>query len=353
MKKSNGKIEINSKGMHETEIPEDLMRQMRSTVIMAGAIIGRFKEATFTYPGGCEIGARPIDLHLKAFKKLGINIEENSGFIRCSCDKIIGADVHLDFPSVGATENIILATVLAEGITTISNAAMEPEIEDLANYLNKMGAKIQGAGTNFIKITGVKSLRDVGYKIMPDRIETGTFLCMAGVTNGRIEIINTNSEHVTPIIHKLQECGCELEVEKNRIFIDARRKLKAVDIKTLPYPGFPTDMQSIFASMLTTAKGTSIIVENIFENRFKYINELQRMGAKITIEGKTAIIKGVRRLSGTVVNSSDLRGGAALVTVALAAKGKTTVQNIEYILRGYEKLDSKLQELGANIKIIT
>lgn len=352
VKKSNGKIEINSKGMHETEIPEDLMRQMRSTVIMAGAIIGRFKEATFTYPGGCEIGARPIDLHLKAFKKLGINIEENSGFIRCTCDKIIGADINLDFPSVGATENIILATVLAEGVTTISNAAMEPEIEDLAKFLNKMGAKIQGAGTNLIKITGVKQLRDVGYKIMPDRIETGTFLCMAGATNGKIEIINTNSEHVTPIIHKLQECGCELEVEKNRIKIDARKKLKAVDIKTLPYPGFPTDMQSVFGSMLTTAKGTSIIVENIFENRYKYINELQRMGAKITIEGKTAIIKGVRRLNGAVVSSSDLRGGAALVVAGLGAKGKTTVENIEYILRGYEKLDSKLQELGANIKII-
>ncbi|MCI8362334.1 MAG: UDP-N-acetylglucosamine 1-carboxyvinyltransferase [Clostridia bacterium] len=352
VKKSNGKIEINSKGMHETEIPEDLMRQMRSTVIMAGAIIGRFKEATFTYPGGCEIGARPIDLHLKAFKKLGINIEENSGFIRCTCDKIIGADINLDFPSVGATENVILATVLAEGVTTISNAAMEPEIEDLAKFLNKMGAKIQGAGTNFIKITGVKGLRDVGYKIMPDRIETGTFLCMAGATNGKIEIINTNSEHVTPIIHKLQECGCELEVEKNIIKIDARKKLKAVDIKTLPYPGFPTDMQSVFGSMLTTAKGTSIIVENIFENRYKYINELQRMGAKITIEGKTAIIKGVRRLNGAVVSSSDLRGGAALVTAGLGAKGKTTVENIEYILRGYEKLDSKLQELGANIRII-
>ncbi len=205
VKKSNGKIEINSREMKKTEIPEDLMRQMRSTVIMAGAIIGRFKEATFSYPGGCDIGARPIDLHLKAFKKLGINIEENAGFIRCSCDKIIGADIHLDFPSVGATENIILATVLAEGITTISNAAMEPEIEDLAKFLNKMGAKIEGAGTNQIKITGVKQLKDVGYKIMPDRIETGTYLCMAAATNGKIELINTNYEHITPIIDKLTE----------------------------------------------------------------------------------------------------------------------------------------------------
>ena len=205
VKKNNGKIEINTKEMNKTEIPEDLMRQMRSTVIMAGALIGRFKEATFSYPGGCDIGARPIDLHLKAFKKLGINIEENAGFIRCSCDKIIGADIHLDFPSVGATENIILATVLAEGVTTISNAAMEPEIEDLANFLNKIGAKIEGAGTNQIRIIGVNRLKDVGYKIMPDRIEAGTYLCMAAVTNSKIQLTNTNYEHITPIIEKLTE----------------------------------------------------------------------------------------------------------------------------------------------------
>ena len=254
VKKNNGKIEINSKGVNKTQIPEDLMRQMRSTVIMAGAIIGRFKEATFSYPGGCEIGARPIDLHLKAFKKLGINIEENYGFIRCSCDKIIGADINLDFPSVGATENIILATVLAEGVTTISNAAMEPEIEDLANFLNKMGAKIEGAGTKIIRITGVKYLKDVGYNIMPDRIETGTYLCMAGATNGKLQLINTNPEHITPVIDKLIEMGCKIDLDKTTITIDASKKLKSVDIKTMPYPGFPTDMQSVFSSLLTTAK---------------------------------------------------------------------------------------------------
>ncbi len=205
VKKNSAKVEINTKEMNRTEIPEDLMRQMRSTVIMAGALIGRFKEATFSYPGGCDIGERPIDLHLKAFKKLGINIEENAGFIRCTCDKIRGADINLDFPSVGATENIILATVLAEGITTISNAAMEPEIEDLANFLNKMGAKIEGAGTNQIKIIGVNKLKDVGYKVMPDRIETGTYLCMAAATNSKIELVNTTYEHITPIIDKLTE----------------------------------------------------------------------------------------------------------------------------------------------------
>lgn len=351
VKKNGGKIEINSKYINKKEIPEDMMRQMRSTVIMAGAIIGRFKEATFSYPGGCEIGARPIDLHLNAFKKLGINIEENSGFIKCKCDKIIGTNIELDFPSVGATENIILATVMAEGVTTIHNAAMEPEIEDLAKCLNKMGAKIEGAGTNFVKITGVPKLKEVSYKIMPDRIETGTFLCAAAITGGKIQLQEVIPEHVTPIVHKLEEAGCAIQVQNRKILIEAPKKLKAVDIKTMPYPGFPTDMQSILGAVLTTAKGTSIIIENIFENRYKYMNELQRMGAKIQIEGKMAVIKGVRRLGGTTVSSTDLRGGAALVLAGLGAKGTTKVENIEYIQRGYENFEEKLSKLGASIFI--
>ena len=351
VKANNGKIEINSKQMTKKEIPEDMMRQMRSTVIMAGAIIGRFKEATFSCPGGCEIGARPIDLHLKAFRKLGINIEENSGYIRCKCDKIIGTDINLDFPSVGATENIILATVLSEGTTIVTNAAMEPEIVDLAKFLNKMGAKIEGAGTNVIKITGVKYLKEIGYKVMPDRIEAGTFLCATAITGGKLRIKEMVPEHISQVIDKLQECGCNIAVYKNGLDIDASKKIKAIDIKTLPYPGFPTDMQSIFGSMLTVAKGTSIIIENIFENRYKYTSELQRMGAKITIEGKTAIIKGVKRLSGTIVNSTDLRGGASLVIAGLNAKGKTQINNIEYILRGYERFDEKLRNIGAKIII--
>ena len=349
VKKTRDKIEINSKYMNKTEIPENLMRKMRSSIIMAGAIVGRFKKATFYYPGGCDIGTRPIDLHLKAFKKLGINIEEKYGFIRCSCDKIIGTNIALDFPSVGATENIILASVLAEGITTISNAALEPEIEDLANFLNKMGAKIQGAGTKNIKITGVKQLKDVGYKVMPDRIEAGTYLCMGATTGGNIELINVNSSHMIPIMNKLTEMGCTIDSTTNSIHLIATKKLKAVDIKTMPYPGFPTDMQSVFASVLATTKGTSIIVENIFENRFKVLNELKRMGAKISIEGKTAVIKGVKRLNGAKVNSTDLRGGAALITAGLSAKGKTEIDNIEYILRGYQCLDEKLENLGAKI----
>ena len=350
IKRSSGKIEINSRNINKTEIPENLMRQMRSTVILAGAILGRFKEVTFTYPGGCEIGARPIDLHLSAFRKMGIHVEEMSGFIKCSCDKITSADINLDFPSVGATENIILAAALAEGTTTINNAAMEPEIIDLANCLNRMGAKIQGAGTNVIKITGVRKLKGTGYKVMPDRIEAGTFLCAAAVTGGKVKINNVVPEHIVPVIHKLQESGCQIETGKNFVQIEAPKKLKAIELKTMPYPGFPTDLQQIFGSMLAVAKGTSIIIENIFENRFKYINELIRMGAKITIEGKTAVITGKRRLSGTTVEGSDLRGGAGLIIAGLAAKGKTKVENIEYVLRGYENLNEKLNLLGANIK---
>ena len=351
VKKTKDKIEIDSKNIIKKEIPEHLMHQMRSTVILAGAILGRFKEVTFSYPGGCDIGARPIDLHLKSFEKLGINILENAGFIICKCDKIIGANIDLDFPSVGATENIILASVYAEGVTNITNAAMEPEIADLATCLNKMGAKIEGAGTSNIKITGVKRLKDISYNIMPDRIEAGSLLCMTAITGGKIRLNNVIPDHISPVLNKLEECGCKIKKEKRTVLLEAPKRLKAVDIKTMPYPGFPTDMQSVFASMLTVSRGTSIVVENIFENRYKYMSELKKMGAKITIEGKTAVIKGVRKLSGTKVMSTDLRGGAALVTAGLVAKGKTEITNIEYILRGYEGLDKKLRNLGANIEI--
>ncbi len=252
---------------------------------------------------------------------------------------------------MGATENIILASVYAEGVTNITNAAREPEIADLATCLNKMGAKIEGAGTSNIQITGVKKLKDISYNIMPDRIEAGSLLCMTAVTGGKIKLNNVIPEHINPVINKLEECGCKIKKEKRAILLEAPRRLKAVDIKTMPYPGFPTDMQSVFASILTVAKGTSIVIENIFENRFRFMAELKKMGAKITIEGKTAVIKGTRKLSGTKVVSTDLRGGAALVTAGLVSKGKTEITNIEYILRGYEGLDKKLRNLGANIKI--
>lgn len=351
IKKSNGKIEIDSKYITKKDIPEHLMREMRSTVILAGALLGRFKESTFSYPGGCDIGARPIDLHLKAFKKLGINIDEEYGFIRCTCDKIMGTNIDLDFPSVGATENIILATVLAEGKTVITNAAREPEIVDMVKMLKRMGANISGEGTNIIEINGVKKLEDVKYRVMPDRIEAGTFLCAGAITGGNIKIVNAIPEQLIPVISKLEEANCKVAFDKNSITLNAPQRLKAVEIKTMPYPGFPTDMQSIFGAVLSVAKGTSIITENIFENRFKYLAELNRMGAKNKQENNVAIITGVKRLSGTNVKSTDLRGGAAMILAGLQAKGITRVNGIEYILRGYENIDKKLSKLGANIYV--
>ena len=351
VEKKNNKYIIDTSKIEKFEIQEDLMHKMRSSVILAGALIGRYKKAKFSYPGGCEIGARPIDLHLKAFEKLGIKVNPNYGSIECYTNQLKGEKINLDFPSVGATENAMLASVLAEGKTIITNAAQEPEIEDLQNFLNKMGAKIKGAGSNEIEIQGVKTLKDTSYNIMPDRIEAGSFLCFAAATKGNIILENTKPEHITPVINKLEEAGCKIETNKNTIKLIAPKKLNAVDIKTMPYPGFPTDMQSIFASMLTTVKGTSIIVENIFENRYKYAQELNKMGAKITIEGKSAIIRGIRKLYGTSVKATDLRGGAALVLGGLVAKGTTKVENIEYILRGYENFDVKLRKVGASIKV--
>ena len=351
IKKKENKLIIDSSKVERYEIPEDLMREMRSSVILAGGIIGKYREATFSYPGGCDIGARPIDLHLKAFEKLGININENYGKIECKCDKIVGTKIDLDFPSVGATENAILAACLAEGTTTINNAAREPEIIDLQKFLNRMGAKVKGAGTNTIEIVGVKRLKDVDYNIMPDRIEAGTFLVAGAITEGKVKLLNADANQIQPIINKLEEANCKIEVTKDYIQLIAPKRLKAVDIKTMPYPGFPTDMQSVFAAAMTKAKGTSVIVENIFENRYKYTQELIRMGAKITIEGRTAVIKGVKRVQGTTVRATDLRGGAAMVILALSAKGITEVENIQYILRGYEKLDKKLENLGAKIYI--
>ena len=351
IEKKNGKIKIDTSKIEKFEIPPELMHKMRSSVILAGALLGRYKKAIFSYPGGCDIGSRPIDLHLKSFEKLGIQVNQNHGNIECNAEKIQGEKIDLDFPSVGATENAILASVLASGTTIITNAAREPEIIDLQDFLNKMGAKVVGAGTDEIQIDGVKRLKDISYNIMPDRIETGSFLCFAAATKGDIILENVNATHITPIINKLEEADCKIEVNKSKIKIVAPKKLKAIDIKTMPYPGFPTDMQSVFASMLTIAKGTSIIVENIFENRYKYTSELTKMGAKIKIEGKSAIIRGTRKLYGSDVKATDLRGGAALVLAGLIAKGKTQVDDIEYILRGYEKLDYKLQNLGANINI--
>ena len=351
IKRKNNKIIINTSKVHTYEIPDDLMRQMRSSVILAGALIGKYHKARFSCPGGCDIGSRPIDLHLKGFEKLGVDIKEEYGEIYCNTEKIIGTQIHLDFPSVGATENIILASCLGEGTTIITNAAREPEIEDMIKYLNKMGAKISGAGTDKVEITGVKRLTEVSYNIMPDRIEAGTYLVAGAITSGNIKLLNVNSLHIEPILNKLDEANCKLNINKDEIEIIAPKRVKSVDIKTMPYPGFPTDMQSIFGALLITAKGTSVITENIFESRYKYAQELIRMGAKINVEGRTAIIKGTKRIQGANVIATDLRGGASLVIAGLYAKGITQVDNVHYILRGYENIEEKLRKLGAKIFI--
>lgn len=351
IKRKNNKIIINTSKIHTYEIPDDLMRQMRSSVILAGALLGKYHKARFSCPGGCDIGSRPIDLHLKGFEKLGVNIKEEYGEIYCDAEKIIGTQIHLDFPSVGATENIILASCLGEGTTVITNAAREPEIEDMIKYLNKMGTKINGAGTDKVEIVGVRKLSEVSYNIMPDRIETGTYLVAGAITNGNIKLLNVNPTHIEPILNKLDEVNCKLNISNNKIEIIAPKRVKAVDIKTMPYPGFPTDMQSIFGALLISAKGTSVITENIFESRYKYAQELIRMGAKINVEGRTAIIKGTKKIQGANVVATDLRGGASLVIAGLYAKGVTKVDNIHYILRGYEKIDEKLKKLGAKIYI--
>ena len=331
--KKGKKIVIDSSKINKFQIDEKLMSKMRSSVIIAGALLGRFRRAVFSYPGGCEIGARPIDLHINGFKKLGINIDESTGYIVCKCDKIVPSEIQLDFPSVGATENLILASVFSDGETIIRNVAMEPEIVDLQNFLNKMGAKVSGAGSNVIKVVGVKRLKEISYTIMPDRIEAGTFLVYTAMTGGKINLQNVNTEHILPVISKLEEAGCKIFKEKNEIVLNAPKRLKAIDIQTFPYPGFPTDMQSIFLSMLSVARGTSVVTENIFENRFKCVPELIKMGAHISISGSSAIIKGTKRLIGKDVTATDLRGGAALIGAALKAKGVACINNCEFVER--------------------
>lgn len=363
------RIEISCEKIKSTEIPKELMKKSRSTVIIAGALIGRFKNATFSYPGGCNIGARPIDLHIAAFKDLGIKVIENDNKIQCSANKIKGTKIYLKFPSVGATENTILASVLAEGVTTIYNAAKEPEIKDLVTFLNKSGAKIYGAGTSKIKIIGVENLHKVTYRIMPDRIETGTYLCMGAITKGFVKLNNTNPLDLLNVLYKLKEIGCKIEFNNNSITLIAPNKLKSIkNISTEIYPGFPTDLQPIFTAILCVADGKSKIRENIFENRFGFCEELNKMGAKIKIcdekvqnnkikneecidkKQKCIEIVGVKSLNGADVVCNDLRGGASLITASLIAKGKTRVLNAQNVLRGYEDIDKKLKKLGADIE---
>ncbi len=343
-------LEVDSADIKGYTIPERLMRKMRSSIVFLGAITARQKRASVSMPGGCEIGTRPIDLHLKALRRLGIEISESAGYINCTADKIVGTDIHLDFPSVGATENIMLAACTAEGTTTIENAAREPEIVDLQNFLNRMGAKISGGGTGIIRIDGVKRLFTAEHTIIPDRIVAGTYLLAAAATGGEVILKSVNPMHMSAILNLLSEMGCKIYREEDRIILKSNKRLKSLSaIKTMPYPGFPTDIQSPFMALATIAQGTTIFVENIFENRYQHVDELIRMGADIRVGGRWAVVGGVKKLLGTNVVAKELRGGAALVIAGLAAEGITTVDNIKYIDRGYERIENYLASLGANI----
>lgn len=351
--KSGNILEMDSSNVNIWEVPEDLMREMRSSIVLMGPLLGRFKKVRVSYPGGCEIGPRPIDLHLKGLSLMGATLREKHGFIYAEAPALRGADIHLDFPSVGATENLMMAGVLANGKTIIRNAAKEPEIVDLQNFLNKMGAHIKGAGTDTIKIDGCGSdeLKPVeDYTVIPDRIVAGTYLVAAAITRGQVTLKNVVLEHMEPILAKLRETGCKLECSDDCINLTADTTLRSLDsLRTLPYPGFPTDMQAPMMALLATVEGTSILTETVFENRFKHAEELRRMGAHITINGNTAIIKGVRKLTGAIVEAKDLRAGAALVIAALAAEGETTVYGSSHVERGYERLEDNLSSLGAEI----
>lgn len=333
-------------------IPDELMRQMRSSIIFLGAIIARCKRAVVSMPGGCEIGNRPIDLHLKALRQLGIKITEAHGYINCEVDELSGDNIHLDFPSVGATENIMLASCMANGTTIITNAAREPEIVDLESFLNHMGARISGAGSDTIRIDGVKKLYGVEHEIIPDRIAAATYLSCAAATKGTIVLRRVCPNHMDAMTAVLKEMGCKIYQEKNRLILSSpKERLKSIKrIVTMPYPGFPTDIQSPFMALSAIAQGTGVYVENIFENRFQHIEELNRMGADIKVDGRIAIVQGVEALEGTNVVAKELRGGASLVVAALCAEGTTTIDNIKYIDRGYESIEKYLSACGANIK---
>lgn len=351
---SNAGLHIRGDLLNSGEMPEHLSKRIRSSIFLLGSVLARLRKATVVYPGGCEIGLRPIDLHLKGLRKMGVIIREEGGVLHCDGRNMHAANVHLDYPSVGATENIMMAGVLLEGCTTITNAAREPEIEDLQRYINLMGGCVQGAGSNTIVVQGVKKLHGGVYKPMPDRIAAGTYLCAAAITGGEILLHNARAHDLRAVIEKLQEMGCALREEQDSIALTAPRRLKAFhQLQTQPYPGFPTDMQSQMLALCTVAQGASVIVENVFENRFMLAGDLQRMGADVRVTGRAALIQGVERLHGAKVTASDLRSGAALVLAGLRAEGETLVDGIHLIDRGYEKMEEKLRKLGAYVQRIS
>ncbi len=346
-------ITVDCRSIDNFEIPESLMREMRSSVVFLGGILGRTKRAVISSPGGCELGPRPIDLHLSALKKLGAEINEEHGFLNCNAEKgLFGAEIHLTFPSVGATENIILTAATAKGVTVIHNAAREPEISDLADFLNSAGARIYGSGSDTVYIHGVDKLHGTTHTIIPDRIVAATYMSAAAITGSKLSLTHIMPSNMVSILHTFRESGCDISVKGKSLVITSPKRLYRVPtIRSLVYPGFPTDAGPLLIAMLTRAKGTTVFVENIFENRFRYINELNRLGANIKIEGKVAVIEGVNDLSAARCVCPDLRGGAALVVAALAANGQSEITNISHIQRGYDDITGVLASVGADIKI--
>ncbi len=343
-------VRVNAGGLNNHEAPYDLVRKMRASILVLGPLVARLKKARVSLPGGCAIGARPINLHLRGLERLGAKIDLSHGYVEASCDGLKGADIYFDVVTVTGTENIMMAAVLAEGTTILRNAAREPEITALADILNQMGGRIEGAGTSEIVIHGVKSLQPVSATIIPDRIEAGTFMAAATLTAGDVTITGADPEHVKAVMHKIRLTGAQIDVSGNKIRVQGGDGIASVDVKTLPYPGFPTDMQAQFMVLMTVGQGTSLISETIFENRFIHVSELRRMGADITISGDCALVKGVGRLSGAPVMASDLRASASLILAGLVADNTTEVNRVYHLDRGYEALETKFEKLGAAIK---
>jgi UDP-N-acetylglucosamine 1-carboxyvinyltransferase len=335
----------------EARTPLELTKKIRASSLFLGAFLGRQDTVAVSMPGGCDIGPRPMDLHLKGIQALGAHVDIEYGYIQAQAKKKQGADIYLDFPSVGATENIMMMASMTPGTTTIENAAKEPEIVNLASFLNAMGAKVRGAGTDVIKISGVPELKSVRYPVIPDRIEAGTYMMAAAVSGGEVLLENIIPTHLHPVIAKLRETGAEIKETGSGLLVRGSKIILPVDVKTLPYPGFPTDMQSQILALLTKAQGTSVIVENVFENRFQVADEINRMAAKIKVEGHTAIVEGVPALHASTVESANLRAGAALIIAALGAEGTTLIEHAEHIFRGYEKLEEKFAALGAQVRV--
>jgi len=346
-------VKINGSAITDFNIEYDYIKKIRASYYLLGAMLGKYKRAEVALPGGCNIGSRPIDQHLKGFRALGADVDIEHGKIVAEAEHLRGTHLYFDVVSVGATINVMMAAAMADGLTIMENVAKEPHVVDVANFLNSMGANIRGAGTDVIKIRGVKSLHKTEYSIIPDQIEAGTFMVAAAITNSKLTINGVNEQHLMPNIEKLKECGVHCIVEGNRMIVDGTGEKKPVDIKTMPYPGFPTDMQPQMMVLLSMTPGVSVITETVFENRFMHVSELGRMGANIKIDGKVAIVEGVSQLTGCNVKATDLRAGAAMILAGLVANGQTEIGEVYHIDRGYTNIEEKFIKLGANIERVT